>query len=356
MTRRESWNPLLKSYPQSEKVNSLSFQAETLFTRLLAQADDFGNYWWDASLILAYLFGHRMARGELDVPSAARIRDELVTCALATRYEVEGKEYLHLVNCHRKLRGDVKADERFPREPIGCESAIPTVIPDTARARSVDVPNVGRTRDENEPLDPDPTQPRPKSKEKTPSPSGEAAATGKPKSASLTAQGKAGGVTGHRKQTVFPAEAYTAVTEAYKRLKGIAPQGDEWKPIQQGIKTMFRSGRSPEEIVRFMEALAQSDLTWASSWTLDTVRKKLPEFLAGKLKLRQNGGDPRRADAVKAKDERASLRWEIEETKKRIAELEPRATVDPTAADELVGEREALERLRERWEAVREGA
>jgi hypothetical protein len=43
--RRESYNPLLKSYPDSEKVNAVCVGAETLFTRLLAQSDDLAHYY-----------------------------------------------------------------------------------------------------------------------------------------------------------------------------------------------------------------------------------------------------------------------------------------------------------------------
>jgi hypothetical protein len=160
--KREGWNPLLKSYPQSEKVNALSFEAETLFTRLIAQADDYGNYYGDPKLIISYLFGHRYAAGDLDVPDAARMRDELVSCSLAVRYEVGGKEYLHLVNPHRKIRGDVKPDERFPREPEGCEDGIPTVFVNTARIRYERGPDSVRERTAFvPPTQPNPTQTQP---------------------------------------------------------------------------------------------------------------------------------------------------------------------------------------------------
>jgi hypothetical protein len=71
------WHPLLASYPQSERVNACSLGAEVLFVRLIAAADDYGNYYGDPSLILCYLFGHRMAKGEVSVADVESWRGEL---------------------------------------------------------------------------------------------------------------------------------------------------------------------------------------------------------------------------------------------------------------------------------------
>ena len=155
--KREPWNPILKSYPFSEKVNSVSIGAETLFTRLVAQADDYGNYYGNPKMIVATLYPHRWAKGDVDVTTAGRWRDELVTCtggALISMYSVNGSEYIHLINPRRRIRGDVSPDERFPREPSNADKqAITEDVPNAARTRTEDVPNVARTRPPR--LDPD---------------------------------------------------------------------------------------------------------------------------------------------------------------------------------------------------------
>jgi len=102
-----------------------------------------------------------------------------------------------------------------------------------------------------------------------------------------------------RKNVSFPKADYTLVTEAYKRIKGITPKNGEWQPIQQSIKTMFLSDRTPAEIIGCMEALEKSSEEWTSNWTIDTVRRKLPEFVAGKL-FGGSGYDDARIQAVKA--------------------------------------------------------
>ena len=143
-TKREPWNPLLKSYPFSEKINALSLGAETLFTRLIAQADDYGNYYADPKMLLATLFPHRWSNGEINVTETARWRNELVTCTfgpLAATYSVNGTEYLHLINSRRRFRKDISPDERFPREPADLEEQVLSeYVTSTYRKRTVNVP------------------------------------------------------------------------------------------------------------------------------------------------------------------------------------------------------------------------
>ena len=154
--KREPWNPLLKSYPESEKINAVSIGAETMYTRLIAKADDRGNYYGDPSLILAYLFGHRFAAGNVSGTDTARWRDELETVGLLTRYEAGTQTYLHVVNPHRRLRNDVRPDEQFPREPDGA-NIVDKAIPEHGT-------NTGRTRDENGTLDQDQDQDKTKTR------------------------------------------------------------------------------------------------------------------------------------------------------------------------------------------------
>jgi len=150
-TRREPWNPLLKSYPFSEKVNTVSIGAETLFTRLVAQADDYGNFYGEPRKLLAYLYGHRFAAKQVTETDMGRWRTELVTCTvgpLIATYSENGSEYIHLLDSRRILRADVTPDERFPREPANLEE----------KALSEHVSRTSRPRPVNVPLDPEETQ------------------------------------------------------------------------------------------------------------------------------------------------------------------------------------------------------
>lgn len=86
-----------------------------------------------------------------------------------------------------------------------------------------------------------------------------------------------------------PADVMTDLVDSYKRLKGIELHGDEHLPVQQAMKSMLRDGNTPEQIKSLMEALSSATVEWAQGWTYLTVRRKLPEWRAGKLRLSENG-------------------------------------------------------------------
>jgi hypothetical protein len=65
MPRRESFNPLLKSYPDSNRINSVSEGAELLYVRLIAATDDKGRFYANPHWVLAKLFTARMIRGQV---------------------------------------------------------------------------------------------------------------------------------------------------------------------------------------------------------------------------------------------------------------------------------------------------
>lgn len=159
--RRESWNPLLKSYHDSEKVNLLSFAAETLYTRLIAQADDFGNYDADPFLLLTGLFRRSIKSRQMEEALTERMRDEIVAAGLMCLYRTDDTHlYLHVNDCRRKLRADVTPDKRFPDySPEMVVAGTPDVSrAETGRIRNEDVPDTVRARAEHGPLDPDPDQ------------------------------------------------------------------------------------------------------------------------------------------------------------------------------------------------------
>lgn len=77
----------------------------------------------------------------------------------------------------------------------------------------------------------------------------------------------------------FPLEQYKLVTEAYKRIKNVTPQGREWLPIQREIKLMFQSGRTPQQVIEAMEVCNNLYEDWAMS----TIRMKIADVVSGKL-------------------------------------------------------------------------
>jgi len=149
MAKREPWNPLLCSYPYSERINTLSIGAETLYTRLIAQSDDAGNYWGSPELVLAYLFGHRLAKGEVAAQDIAGWIVELERVGLAERYQSGNATYLHLVGVKKHLRGDIKPKIEHPgftQALISQEN--PENVTDTVRKRNGYGTNSYRARNE----------------------------------------------------------------------------------------------------------------------------------------------------------------------------------------------------------------
>ncbi len=128
-TRRAAYNALLKSYPDSDKINAVSTGAEMLYTRLLAQSDDAGRYYGDPQFILCRLFTARMAAGQVKVGDVSKWLLELEAVGLVRRYTVAGVAYLELIDVYKSTRADVKPQVYFP-EPL------PESVTDPVRTRN----------------------------------------------------------------------------------------------------------------------------------------------------------------------------------------------------------------------------
>lgn len=128
MARREQYNPLLKSYPDSVKINAVSLGAETLYTRLIAASDDAGRYYGDAGMVLGKLFTARMVAGEVNRKMAAGWLSELESVGLISRYTVNNVVYLEIVNVFRTLRKDKTPQILYPER-------VPETVTDPLRNR-----------------------------------------------------------------------------------------------------------------------------------------------------------------------------------------------------------------------------
>lgn len=146
--KSDSWNPLLKSYPDSDKINAVSIGAETLYTRLIAQSDDAAHYYGNTRWIIFKLFTARGIAGQVTENDIAGWIKELESVGLIERYLVDGQEFIELIEVKKCLRSDVKKEIRFPSRDDAKTH--------TGRTRNEHVTNPGRVRNESGPLDPDP--------------------------------------------------------------------------------------------------------------------------------------------------------------------------------------------------------
>lgn len=103
-------NRIIRDWTDSERINSLSFQAETLFVRLMMKADDLGSYHANPKLIKSFCFPLKNIR-ETDI---TRWLQELVTAGIIVLYNADNKQYLHIINFGQRLR---QVKPKFPQIP-----------------------------------------------------------------------------------------------------------------------------------------------------------------------------------------------------------------------------------------------
>jgi len=100
-----------------------------------------------------------------------------------------------------------------------------------------------------------------------------------------------------RKDFKVKPDIYKEITDAYQQYKGIKLSGAEFGEVKRAIKTMIYSGRTKENIIDFMKWTSEvcqhlkegnqeyKNFEWLENWTILTIKRKMPEFLAGKLKV-----------------------------------------------------------------------
>lgn len=95
-------NRMLRDWTDSEKVHSLSAEAERFFTRLIMKADDYGRYHADTKLLRAYLFP--LYAGAIKETKIQQWLNECEAADLIFCYEVNGKKYLEIKLFEQKLK------------------------------------------------------------------------------------------------------------------------------------------------------------------------------------------------------------------------------------------------------------
>lgn len=126
------FNPLLKTYPESRKINSVSEGAEVLYVRLLAASDDAGRYYGDAGWVLSKLFTARALAGQLDKSTVESRLCELESCGLIARYHVGSETFLELIGVMKSLRSDVTPQLLFPERLTESGTERPALDPPTS--------------------------------------------------------------------------------------------------------------------------------------------------------------------------------------------------------------------------------
>lgn len=104
---------MLRDWTDSEKINSLSFQAECFFTRLIMKVDDFGRFSANAKLLRSLLFPIRDGIRDTDI---SRWLVECQTAGLIAVYQAADKPFLQIGNFNQRSRA---AKSKFPAPDDG---------------------------------------------------------------------------------------------------------------------------------------------------------------------------------------------------------------------------------------------
>lgn len=101
---------------ESQKLNSVSFEAAELWFRLITVVDDNGNYYRDSLRVYANLMQEKNHCTQESTEKALR---ELSKIGLISVYKEDKREYLHLTDFekHQNLRNDLSADVSYPLHP-----------------------------------------------------------------------------------------------------------------------------------------------------------------------------------------------------------------------------------------------
>jgi len=101
-----------------------------------------------------------------------------------------------------------------------------------------------------------------------------------------------------RKDFKVSYDIYKELIDAYQQYKGIKLKGAEFGEVKRAIKTILYSGRTKEDILNFMKFCyrvceelkngnteVEKEFGWLRNWTILTIRRKMPEFLAGRYQI-----------------------------------------------------------------------
>lgn len=109
----------------SQRWNTVPYDAQTLFIRLLTLVDDFGRYDADFRLLRSHAFPYGDPQGrEIKLQTIENMCLQLSTVNLVTFYRSDGKQYLQLERWNEKARA---AESKYPAYSEVCEQMFANV-------------------------------------------------------------------------------------------------------------------------------------------------------------------------------------------------------------------------------------
>jgi hypothetical protein len=116
----------------SDRWNKCSFEAQSLFIRLLTLVDDWGRFDGRIAILHSHCFA---LRSDIDAQRTAALRSEMQTNELIEVYQVEGKEYVQILQWKERVRANSRGEPTPSRWPDP-----PAVNPQDSAADRSDAP------------------------------------------------------------------------------------------------------------------------------------------------------------------------------------------------------------------------
>ena len=236
-------NRIIKeSICRSDNLDRLTAEEERFFYRLMVQCDDYGRYDGRPSIIKGACFP---LKSYITPNKVDKMMASLRDAALIFVYVVDGLPYIQMAKWekHQQIRAK---RSKYPEPNSGTLDLLSSEI-------------IG-----NQPKSLDSTCPRnPIQSESNPNPNPI-----------------------QEDKLKMKKDDLTTLTEHYATIRGARPRGNAWKPIQQGMKAMVADEEyTVAEVIGCMDRLVE----WEVTWTINTVRKWIADYAAGKMPSK-NGG------------------------------------------------------------------
>lgn len=115
-------NRVLRDWTDSKPVNSLSWQEEVLFARIIMKADDYGNFNADPQIVKSLCFPRKNGIRESDI---AAWLEAIKTAGIIRFYNAKGDTFLHIKEFKQRLD---KSRRKFPEEPPEEPGTVPVEV------------------------------------------------------------------------------------------------------------------------------------------------------------------------------------------------------------------------------------
>jgi hypothetical protein len=274
-------NRILKqSICTSPNIDSLGFEAETLFYRLLVQCDDFGQFFANPSILRGLCFPMKI--NGINEEQIVEWFSQIVDAGLVWTYQVENVSYLQVTKweSHQQMRA---RRHKFPEPPEGAY--------ESAQLKSSDI-NGNHVISDAKTIQSNPIQlPKP---------------TSKPKRKSVAS------ATGRKQRAPDPRSASPEI-QLFREITSTYPEKENYDAVIDALRDKTKEQAEPYFKRWLTVSKNKNNLSWLLDWM--TSGKPPGEFGAG---AKRNGNE-RSATIKSGVDTIMAMDWEGADGKQEVS-------------------------------------